>query len=218
MDVASELGYVPQAAAKSLVQGRSTHIGLVLVQPHYQVFRDPYIPNVMTGLSSIAQSNGYRLIVEHINDLNDLNTIRNMLMSGEVAGIILSDFHWANDAVTPLIEDGYPIVSLHVSGKSGKYYSTNITRHANAKEVTVSLKGTTPRKLLITISDDGTGIPQDFDLSTLSEHGHFGLLGISERVALLSGRLRLHNHAEGGLQIQVEIPHPRTKSDGVYIQ
>lgn len=137
MDVANELGYVPQAAAKSLVQGRSTNIGLILVQPHYQVFRDPYIPNVMTGLSGIVQSNGYRLIVEHINDLKDLMTIRNMLMSGEVAGIILSNFHWAKDVVTPLIEDEYPIVSLNMGKKDEKYHSASLD-HVNGVRSAIS--------------------------------------------------------------------------------
>lgn len=112
LEVARELGYVPQAAAKSLKKGRSSNIGLVLVQPHFQVFRDPYIPNIMTGLSSIVRSNGYRLIVEHINDLDDLTIIRDMLKSGEVAGLILSNYQWAKKVATPLLEEKYPIVLL----------------------------------------------------------------------------------------------------------
>jgi nitrate/nitrite-specific signal transduction histidine kinase len=50
---------------------------------------------------------------------------------------------------------------------------------------------------------------ESFDLAALSAEGHYGLLGISERVALLGGRLRLQNQASGGLLMQVEIPHPR---------
>ena len=53
------------------------------------------------------------------------------------------------------------------------------------------------------------GVAEDFDLAALSRDGHFGLLGISERVALMGGRLRLQNQADGGLLIQVEIPHPK---------
>jgi signal transduction histidine kinase len=36
-------------------------------------------------------------------------------------------------------------------------------------------------------------------------------LGISERVALLGGRLKLQNQTNGGLLLQVEIPHPRAE-------
>ena len=44
--------------------------------------------------------------------------------------------------------------------------------------------------------------------------GHYGLLGITERVALLGGRLKLQNQAGGGLLLQVEIPHPRVAQAG----
>ena len=63
--------------------------------------------------------------------------------------------------------------------------------------------------LLVSILDDGTGLEEAFDLSALSSAGHYGLLGISERVALMGGRLRYQNQPEGGLLLQVEIPHPR---------
>jgi signal transduction histidine kinase len=62
---------------------------------------------------------------------------------------------------------------------------------------------------MISITDNGNGLANDFDLSALSAAGHYGLLGISERVALLGGRLKLQNQTDGGLSLQVEIPHPR---------
>jgi signal transduction histidine kinase len=87
----------------------------------------------------------------------------------------------------------------------------NVHKHAQANHVQIGLKHTSPRALLITISDDGQGLDEGFDLSTLSAEGHYGLLGLSERVALLGGRLNIQNQASGGLLIQVEIPHPRVK-------
>jgi signal transduction histidine kinase len=85
----------------------------------------------------------------------------------------------------------------------------NVRKHARASEVQVALKRTSPRTLLISIADDGQGLAEDFDLAALAAAGHYGLLGISERVALLGGRLKLQNQASGGVLIQVEIPHPR---------
>jgi len=89
---------------------------------------------------------------------------------------------------------------------------SNVHKHAHANSVEVCLKHTSPRALMISIADNGRGLDDDFDLSTLSSEGHFGLLGISERVALLGGRLRLQNQTDGGLLIQVEIPHPRVET------
>lgn len=86
---------------------------------------------------------------------------------------------------------------------------SNVWKHANATAVSVSLQHTSPRMLLVSILDDGTGLEEAFDLSALSSAGHYGLLGISERVALMGGRLRYQNQPEGGLLLQVEIPHPR---------
>lgn len=85
----------------------------------------------------------------------------------------------------------------------------NVRKHAAARTVTISLAHIDPRRLMLTIADDGRGLPADFDLAALSAQGHYGILGITERVALLGGRWRIHNRPEGGTLIQVEIPHPR---------
>lgn len=89
---------------------------------------------------------------------------------------------------------------------------SNVRRHANASRVEVEVKHTSPRKLALSIFDNGIGLTEDFDLSRLPTNGHYGLLGISERVALLGGRLSLQNQVSGGLQIKIEIPHPRPVS------
>jgi signal transduction histidine kinase len=85
----------------------------------------------------------------------------------------------------------------------------NVRKHARASTTEICLRHTSPRTLMVSIADDGRGLPDDFDLSTPMAEGHYGLLGISERVALLGGRLKLQNQPDGGLLIQAEIPHPR---------
>ncbi|MEM8859983.1 MAG: ATP-binding cassette domain-containing protein [Chloroflexota bacterium] len=87
----------------------------------------------------------------------------------------------------------------------------NIWRHANSSLATIDLARTSPRTLLLTIQDDGVGLPEDFNLAKMSAGGHYGVLGISERVALLGGRLQLQNRKHGGTMLQVEIPHPRQR-------
>ncbi len=85
----------------------------------------------------------------------------------------------------------------------------NVWKHAQATQVHIQIHHTSPRMLAITIADNGRGLPEDFDLAAASRKGHYGLLGISERVALLGGRLTLKNRPRGGLLIRVEVPHPR---------
>lgn len=88
----------------------------------------------------------------------------------------------------------------------------NISKHANATEAQVSLNPTSPRLLLVSIADNGQGLNEAFNLGQLGGAGHYGLLGISERVALMGGRLRFENQQTGGLLVQVEVPHPRIET------
>lgn len=88
----------------------------------------------------------------------------------------------------------------------------NVWRHAEASHVTVALRHTSPRALMVSIQDDGKGLPDDLDLTELSTHGHYGLMGISERVSLLGGRMHLENGGKRGSVLMVEIPHPRVEA------
>jgi signal transduction histidine kinase len=87
----------------------------------------------------------------------------------------------------------------------------NVWRHAKASRVWIKLVHTSPRMLLISIADNGLGIKEELDIENLPEKGNFGLLGISERVVLLGGRMRVTSQPEGGTELRVEIPHPRVK-------
>jgi signal transduction histidine kinase len=86
---------------------------------------------------------------------------------------------------------------------------SNIRKHAGATAVKISLSHKSPRLLQLTIADNGKGLAEDFDLAAMSESGHYGLLGISERVALLGGRISFRNQLPSGLLLRAEIPHPR---------
>ncbi len=90
----------------------------------------------------------------------------------------------------------------------------NIWKHAGATKTAVALQPVSARRLLVTVTDNGKGMDTPFDLANLSNEGHYGLLGISERVALMGGRLRMQNGAESGTILQVELPHPKLKAKG----
>lgn len=110
LNAAEELGYVPHAAAKSLARGRSSNIALFLVQPHQQVFSDPYIPNIITGIHQAVKAEEYRILVEHIHHSNDIHKVLDMLKSGEIAGAIVTHSVW--DTATQKKLARFPIVSL----------------------------------------------------------------------------------------------------------
>jgi signal transduction histidine kinase len=84
----------------------------------------------------------------------------------------------------------------------------NIRKHAAAKNVVLRMQRTPTASLYLQLSDDGEGPKETINLAKLSADKHFGLLGVSERVALLGGTLNIDSPPGGGLVIQVEIPSP----------
>lgn len=93
-----------------------------------------------------------------------------------------------------------PLVSEHLVGivREGL---TNITRHAQAHQVQLSLapRGKT---LLLDIDDDGVG----FDPAAATQSGHYGLIGVRERVRLLGGTLTIRSVPGRGTCLQVCLP------------
>jgi signal transduction histidine kinase len=77
---------------------------------------------------------------------------------------------------------------------------TNIVKHANARNVSVSLAR---RKsgVAAVIEDDGVG----FDQRTVSQDG-IGLLGMRERLALIDGRLEIESRPGAGTTLVAEVP------------
>lgn len=84
----------------------------------------------------------------------------------------------------------------------------NIRKHAAARNVRLSLQWTSSANLLVRLEDDGQGLAMPADLASLSVSKHFGLVGISERVALLGGSMSIDSSRGGGTILQVEIPSP----------
>ncbi|MBI2332243.1 MAG: ATP-binding cassette domain-containing protein [Chloroflexi bacterium] len=85
---------------------------------------------------------------------------------------------------------------------------SNVRKHAAAHHVRISLQRTSSTNLLLRLEDDGQGLPKPTDLRSLANDKHFGLVGISERVALLGGTINIESSQGNGTILQVEIPSP----------
>ncbi len=75
---------------------------------------------------------------------------------------------------------------------------TNISKYANAENVSITISGDEIISLLII--DDGKG----FDMNTMTRN--MGLTGIRDRVTLMRGELELASRPGNGVSIQIEIP------------
>ena len=79
----------------------------------------------------------------------------------------------------------------------------NALRHAQPSCVNIGVQSDAQR-IVVTVQDDGRGLPEDW-----SRPGHFGLRGLSERVAQLGGVFNIGNCESQGALLAVEIPLAR---------
>ena len=79
---------------------------------------------------------------------------------------------------------------------------TNIARHARATNTWLKISFLDERnELEIALRDDGVGFnPEEVEV------GHYGLLGMRERVRLAGGRLEVHSEAGKGTQLVIRFP------------
>ncbi|NJC95451.1 MAG: sensor histidine kinase, partial [Anaerolineae bacterium] len=77
---------------------------------------------------------------------------------------------------------------------------TNIAHHARAQNVDVNLR-MKDKSLSLTIQDDGVG----FDASSIPA-GHYGILGIKERVRLVNGQFEIQSENGKGTLLKITIP------------
>jgi len=77
----------------------------------------------------------------------------------------------------------------------------NISKHACAEHISVSLKGL-DRDVLLSIRDDGIG----FDLAGVEEEPGLGLLSMRERARLIHGELTIQSRPDQGTVITLRAP------------
>ena len=78
---------------------------------------------------------------------------------------------------------------------------TNISRHADARNVEISLRSDATH-VRLDVKDDGRG----FDAAAVRQKNTFGLLGIRERAIMLHGTLDITSEPGRGTQVSLSIP------------
>jgi signal transduction histidine kinase len=80
---------------------------------------------------------------------------------------------------------------------------SNVVRHAQATHSRVDLQF--GELVVLTVTDDGRGIPAD-GTSSESSGGGLGLIGMRERVTLLGGSLEVRSHGPHGTLVRATLP------------
>jgi signal transduction histidine kinase len=80
----------------------------------------------------------------------------------------------------------------------------NVVKHAQAQHAQVELKYGT--QLTVFMRDDGRGFELPDRADTLSDLGHFGLIGMRERAELIGAQLKIQSSSNAGTTIVLEVP------------
>lgn len=81
---------------------------------------------------------------------------------------------------------------------------TNVARHAKAKTLMVRLIFSFPT-IILTVEDDGVGFDPRQSSKINEDTGHWGLRGISERMATIGGRAKISSRPGLGTNIRAEL-------------
>jgi LacI family transcriptional regulator len=109
LDAARDLGYHPNAAARSLRRQRAGVVGLVTYDTSNRMGSNAFMWLVMDGVLSELGDAGMRLIVEAAHDSRPDPCV-SLVREGHVDGLIVTGARPANTELRPLHADGIPIV------------------------------------------------------------------------------------------------------------
>ena len=177
LKVAQELGYVPNALARSLVEGRSNTVGLVVAD-----VTNPFSGQLTRGVEEAARAAGYALVLTNSNedDALEQQAVRT-LRSKRVDGLLIHPAQASYEHLEQCYQDGIPVVLLnrHIDqlnadyvindNRSGAYQAVHhlvTLGHRRILHITGSERVSSVRERLIgyRCALDEAGIPFDPDL------------------------------------------------------
>jgi DNA-binding LacI/PurR family transcriptional regulator len=89
----TELGYVPNRAARSLVTRRSDSIGVIIAEPTGRLFSDPFFPRLLRGISAALSARDLQLVLLMPASVSETQRTADYLAAGHVDGALLVSLH-----------------------------------------------------------------------------------------------------------------------------
>jgi signal transduction histidine kinase len=171
-------------------------IKLMIPSDHYEVHEmlEQSLSNTRAGLAETRRALK-ALRSQQLDDLGLCMAIENLATDAASRGDFKLDINITNHLpeLTPDIEQ----TIFRIAQESME----NIIRHADAKNVEITLE-TDNHHLLFIISDDGEG----FDIGTLNIDDKLGIRGMRERAALVRGEFSILSNPGEGTTIRLLIP------------
>ena len=104
LQAADELGYRPNALARSLISGKSGIIGVLVAYLDNQFY-----PVVIEKLSRSLQDKGYRVLL-FMTDQGDQDAVVKDMLQYQVEGVVMASAHLSSQLAQQCADNGIPVV------------------------------------------------------------------------------------------------------------
>jgi len=119
--IMKEMGYYPNAIARSLVKQKTRSIGLVMSRPTDRALANPFFSGVIQGIAAVAQEKNYSILLTAADNYEDeYEEALKQLKVGRVDGLVLLASRINDDLIKQLLENNYPFVLI---GRSEEFRS-----------------------------------------------------------------------------------------------
>lgn len=113
LDAADDLGFQPNAIARSLSTQRTNTIGIVVPHVYEGFFDDSFFPQIMRGMLEASYNHNFRLIVGGSQGYQDeISQIVDIMQSSQADGIVVMSSRLDVNTVDQLREQNTPFVLL----------------------------------------------------------------------------------------------------------
>jgi len=113
LQAADELGYRPNALARSLISGKSGIIGLLVAYLDNQFY-----PTVIEKMSRALQEKGYRILL-FMTNTGDQDAVVQDMLQYQVEGVVMASAHLSSGLAQQCANNGIPVVLFN------RYMSTS---------------------------------------------------------------------------------------------
>lgn len=130
MDIAKEIGYSPDPIARILATRQTRTIGLLLPQQLTEVFKNPYISELVRGIGSICEKELLSLTIISPRE----GIITHSIQSAAVDGMIVLGVDSKSDVHVAFKQRQMPYVTIDAENSS-KYLNVSIDNETYAKQL-----------------------------------------------------------------------------------
>ncbi|MFD3660026.1 LacI family DNA-binding transcriptional regulator [Streptomyces sp. NPDC058659] len=204
-----ELGYIPNHAARTLVTRRNGAVAVIIEEPEFRIFSDPFFEQQVRGISRELTAYDSQLVLLWVEGPGDHERIARYLGGGHVDGALAFSLH-SDDALPALIDRArIPVVfgGRPAPGTDPAVPFVDCDNRGGAREAVGHLVGL-GRRAVAHIAG-----PRDQTSAVDRLHGYHDVLPDADPDLLCQGSFT----EESGARAMAELLDRRPDVDGVFV-